>query len=288
MLNALTVDVEDWYQTNDFNYPVETWGNYQDRVVDNTFRLLGMLEEHQVKGTFFILGCIAEKYPELVREIDVRGHEIGSHGGWHRMVSELSLKEFRRDVLYSRRMLERVTGKPVRLFRAPSWSISPDRYEVLTILDQLGFTCDSSIQPFWTPLSGVAGAPSEPYYPVVNGRQLSLLEFPPTVLDFGKLKVPFSGGFYMRALPYTVIAWALRQLNEKRAGMIYIHPWEIDLEQPVVRKVQPHRKLIHYHNLRTMEPKLLRLLKEFRFGTMSEVIRESYAGSPVKQLSASV
>lgn len=273
MINAFTVDVEDWYQTSDFRFDKSSWDQFEDRVAANTMELLELLGRYQVRGTFFILGCVAEKHPALVEEIAKRGHEIGSHGGWHQMINTMTPEEFRADLLYSKNVLEGITGKKVELFRAPSWSITPDRYQVLRILAEEGFLCDSSIQPFRTPLSGVTGAPVAPYTPVVDGERLPIIEFPPTVLKWAGTTIPFSGGFYMRAMPYAISSWALRQVNRTRPGMVYVHPWEIDLEQPRL-KASPLVMLAHYHQLHTTKPKLERFLQEFRFAPLGEVIKD--------------
>lgn len=273
MQNALTVDVEDWYQTNDFNFPVSDWQQYEDRVVANTLRIVELLSRFQVRGTFFILGSIAEKHPDLVEEIARNNHEIGSHGGWHRLLHELSEEQFREDLRYSKRVLEEITGRKVVWFRAPSWSIAKGRFEVLRILREEGFTGDSSVQPFRTPLSGISGAPEYPFAPVLDGKSLDLLEFPSTVLKMSCLTIPFSGGFYLRAMPYWFIAWALRRVNRRQPGMIYVHPWEIDTEQPRLM-TSPLIQLAHYYNLHTTWGKLERLLRDFTFLPLSEIMEK--------------
>lgn len=271
MRNALTVDVEDWYMTSDFSFDVSTWGSYEDRVVSSTMELVELFAHYKVRGTFFILGCVAERHPELVEEIARRGHEIASHGGWHQMINKMSLEQFREDLVYSKRILEGITGKPVRLFRAPSWSITPDRYEALKILAEEGFHCDSSLQPFRTPLSGVAGAPHTPFVPVLQEETLELLEFPPTVLKKGGVTFPFCGGFYLRTLPTWFLIWALRQVNRQRSGLIYVHPWEVDPQQPRL-PASPLIRFVHYYNLNSTKKKLERLLQEFEFTTLGDII----------------
>lgn len=270
MLNALTVDVEDWYQTNGLDIPIERWPDYEDRVVKNTIRVLDLLDEFTTRGTFFVLGCVAEKQPQLIADIVKRGHEIGSHGGWHRLLTRLNLAEFRKDVLYSKRVLEEIVNKPVTMYRAPSWSIGPAQYPMLKILCELGFTLDSSIQPFHTPLSGIKGAPIRPFRPVVGGEELDILEFPSTVFSVGAGTIPFSGGFYLRAMPYAFIRRALRRINRIRPGMVYVHPWEFDPEQPRLQ-APPLIRLAQYYRLQAMEPKLRKLLQDFKFAPLSEV-----------------
>lgn len=270
-LNAMTVDVEDWYMTNGLNVPRSAWHSCEDRIVPSTMRVLDLFERYSVKATFFVLGCVAEKHPSLVERIAAAGHEVGTHGQWHRMLTEMSVDEIVEDVMQSKRVLERITGKPVRMFRAPSWSITPETYRMLPLLEREGFVCDSSIQPSRTPLSGIAGAPEEPFHPVVDGRRLDLLEFPALVFGWGKWKIPFGGGFYLRALPYRFVRSALQQVNLRRPGMIYVHPWEFDPDQPRLR-TSPLIRLAQYYRLEDTAPKVERLLQDFRFATVGEVL----------------
>ena len=276
MKNALTIDVEDWYQTLDFDLDIKCWPKYEDRIANNTNRILDLLSKFDVKATFFVLGCVAESHPELVREINQCGHEIGSHGGWHRLVKRQTREEFRKDVIYSKVVLENIIGKPVSLYRASSWSISSDTLWALEILEEEGFKCDSSIQPFKTPLSGMSGVPDTPFHPVIGDKQLKILEFPSTVLQLGNLHIPFSGGFYLRVLPYSIISWVLRNLNRQRPGMIYVHPWETDVDQPKIQ-VPGHIRFTHYYKLNTTIHKLGKLLSDFDFVPLGELIKaENY------------
>lgn len=272
MKNALTIDVEDWYQTLDFNFPQHTWGIYEDRVTENLKKIISVLDRFNIKATFFVLGCIAEKHPALIKELVLKGHEIGSHGTDHRLVYKQTPKEFRKDIVNSKNILEHLTGKKVELFRASSWSISKDTLWALEILEEEGFVCDSSMQPFKTPLSGVSGAPKIPFHPSINNRELSLVEFPPTVLPVGKGSIPFSGGLYLRTLPIAFVKHALKKVNEEREGMIYTHPWEYDVSQPKL-KVSPVVKFTHYYNLKRNYIKLEELLKTFSFEPLGKIIK---------------
>ena len=276
MLNAVTVDVEDWYMTNGLDIDPSEWHKYEDRVVRNTTTLLDLFDRYAVKGTFFILGCVAERHPRLVKEIADRGHEIGSHGYWHRLVTSQTLDHFRHDVRSSKEILERITGRRVELYRAPSWSISPERFHALKILAEEGFVCDSSMQPFQTPLSGISGAPKTPFTPVLDGESLGLSEFPPTVTELAGMSIPFSGGFYLRAVPYQLVKWALNRVNKVRPGMIYIHPWEVDTAQPRA-KTSAFIRTIQYYGLNGTKGKLERLFRDFSFRPLGEIINgESY------------
>ncbi|WP_336787921.1 DUF3473 domain-containing protein [Paenibacillus sp. MMO-177] len=282
MRNALTVDVEDWYMTNGLNIPPSEWHRYDDRVVGSTTGLLDLFDRYKVKGTFFILGSVAQRHPGLIEDIARRGHEIASHGYWHQLVTSQSLEAFREDVRDSKEILERITGRTVTLYRAPSWSMEPERYEALNILAEQGFVCDSSMQPFRTPLSGIAGAPHQPFTPLLNDMETGVIEFPPSVTEVAGMTVPFSGGFYLRAIPYAFVKWALSRVNKTRPGMIYIHPWEIDPGQPRVQ-TSAFIKLIQYYGLNGTVSKLEQLLNDFSFQPLGEVIR-SHTNYPKHRL----
>ncbi|NPV52530.1 MAG: DUF3473 domain-containing protein [Firmicutes bacterium] len=273
ILNALTIDVEDWYHGNDFNIDFGRWDAYEDRVSNNTKRVLEILAHHQVKATFFILGYVAERHPRLVGEICQCGHEIGTHGYRHRLIYTQRPVEYREELLRSKRMIEDITGRGVWAHRAPSWSITHKSLWALDILEEEGFLYDSSIFPFLTPLFGLQGAPRFPYKPRF-GRAYAITEFPPSVLKVlgGAIRIPFSGGFFLRALPYSFIRRALKSLNAMGfPAMIYIHPWELDVGQPILHAPLTKR-FVHYHNLGTTEKKLRMLLREFRFAPAGEVL----------------
>lgn len=243
--------------------------------------ILELLAEHHLRATFFVLGCVATMHPGLVRKIVQAGHEVASHGSWHRMVTQQTRKEFQTDVRESKILLEDISGKEVNLFRAPSWSISAETLWALEVLEEEGYIGDSSVQPFATPLSGIKGAPVVPYHPVIGGRPLRLVEFPPTVLELGNVRVPFSGGFYLRAMPRVFFNLAMRLVNRKQAGMVYVHPWELDSKQPRL-KVSPLIQLSHYLNINSTEKKIERLLRQFDFVTLGDLIKDGdYPALPV-------
>lgn len=274
MKNALTIDVEDWYHTADLNLDTNCWPEYESRIEYGVNNILEILSTKNVKATFFILGYIAKEKSSIVRKISELGHEIGSHGYWHRMIGVQSRKEFKNEVKASKVLLEDITGKKVKLFRAPNWSIDANSLWALDIIEELGFICDSSIQPFVTPLSGMKGVPTFPFYPVINGRKLNIVEVPSTVIKVGRLHIPFAGGLYLRVFPYSFISYALKKVNQKRPGMVYIHPWETDLEQPRICKT-PICRFTHYYNLRTTLYKLKNLINNFNFITLGELIEEA-------------
>jgi polysaccharide deacetylase family protein (PEP-CTERM system associated) len=234
-----------------------------------------------VKATFFVLGYIAEKHPELIKKLADKGHEIGSHGSFHKLVYKQTKEEFREDVKNSKKLLEDITGQQVTLFRASSWSISEDTLWALGILEEEGYKCDSSIQPFKTPLSGINGAPKMPYHPIIDGNGLGILEFPPTVMPLGKKAVPFCGGLYLRTLPIAFIKYALRKVNKTGPGLIYVHPWEVDMQQPRL-EVPVHIKFTHYYNLKNTLNKLENLLNTFEFVPLGDIIKAwEYKALPV-------
>jgi polysaccharide deacetylase family protein (PEP-CTERM system associated) len=273
LINLLTVDVEDWYHSNDFNFHPNQYENFEDRIEKSVAKVLELLEQYNIKATFFILGCIAKKHSNLVLKIVQQGHEIGSHGFNHLLVYTQKLEEFKRDVLESKHILENIIGKEIIFYRAPSWSITQKSLWALQILQEAGFKCDSSINPFVTPIYGIKGAPSEPYYPVINGKKLKLLEFPPTVFKIGGYQIPFAGGLYLRIMPIWLTMKALTSVNKTRSGMVYTHPWEMDTEQPKIR-VSPLLKLTHYYNLNRTAHKLETLFNNFKFVHLGKIIQD--------------
>lgn len=270
---VFTVDVEDWYQTSDFHFPRDTWPQYECRVLPNTLRILDLLDTFQAKGTFFVLGCIAQQHPQLVREIYSRGHEVACHGGWHQMLTRMTPSEVKEDITWAKSLLEDLTGNPIRAFRAPSWSISWGNLWVLELLESLGFVVDSSVQPFRTPLSGMKGVPKMPFHPRINGRDLNILEVPPTVGSLVGMPVPFSGGLYLRMVPIPIIRSLLRKAGELGLAMLYTHPWEWDGGQPRL-PVSWLIRFVHYYHLRVTEDKVTDLLYKFQFTTLWESVRD--------------
>lgn len=273
MKNILTIDLEDWYHTNGLNIPPHMWPYYESRIERNTDKLLELLSIYQVKATFFVLGAVAQTHPFLVRRIHGAGHEIGSHGMRHQLLYHHDLDYFKADIIESKSVIEDLIGEPVTAYRAPSWSIPKPYYDYWNTLSSCGFTIDSSIQPFATPLSGDSRAPLAPFHPVLNGQPLDILEYPSTVWDMNGIRIPFAGGLYFRLLPYSVSSYALKKVNELDRGMIYLHPWEIDFLTPKVH-VPPHIKFAQYYNLHTMEKKLTKLIREFSFTTLGNVVRQ--------------
>ena len=281
MINALTIDVEDYFHVQAFAGVISPtdWCHYPMRVENNTYRLLELLERRCIHATFFILGWVAERCPGLVRDIFNCGHEIGSHGYSHQMISRGDQESFRGDISRAKSILEDQIGSKVKCYRAPSYSITSNTLWALQILGELGFEYDSSIFPVRHDYYGIPDAPRFPHYRFLRdgGR---LLEFPPSTLRAYGINLPVAGGGYLRLLPYGVTAWAIRRINEKEAqpALVYLHPWEIDPEQP--RVAAPWRSRVrHYQNLRSTEEKLRRLLDDFSWASMTEVLSLSLSNA---------
>jgi len=274
--HALTIDVEDWYHVENLRdrIPPERWNEQEPRLERNVERLLSILEDGGTRATFFILGLAARRHPGIVRSIHDAGHEIGCHGWSHQLVYRQSPAEFREETRRAKRFLEELCGDAVRGYRASTFSITDQSLWALDILAGEGFEYDSSIAPLRHDRYGIPSAPQQPHRrELADGR--SILEFP---VCFGRLlrqRVPLGGGFF-RLLP---AAWTMGTLRayEKRGsgGMIYLHPWEFDPDQPRVDGLGALRRFRHYTGLRTTEAKLRRVLESFRFGTMYETLRST-------------
>jgi len=264
-LNAFTVDLEDWYQGLEID--ISQWDQYEDRLRVGTDRLLDLLEEADVRATFFVLGSAAEGSPELIREIHARGHEIGTHGYSHQFVYRLGEEGFRRDLSRSLEILDRILGVPILGHRAPYFSITRQAEWAFDVLRSCGIAYDSSVFPVYNYRYGIPDAPRW-IHPVGDG----LLEFPISTCRFLGRNIPLGGGAYFRLFPYTFTRLGLRRINAGgRAAVFYIHPWELDFDQP--RLALPRRiSLTHYWNLAGTRERLRRLLREFRFSTMRQAL----------------
>ena len=276
MLNVLSVDVEDYFQVEAFAACVarDRWDSYPARVERNVPRILDLFDRHSARGTFFVLAWVAQRFPHLVREIGARGHEIGCHGYGHQHLRRLTPEEFRRDLRAARSDLMDQTQRPLAAYRAPSFSIVKDTLWAFDVLAEEGFTIDSSVFPVRHDFYGIADAPRFPHWRVTPlGNRI--FEFPPSTLRIGNHNIGVAGGGYLRFAPYGLTRSAIRRINtkERQPAMVYFHPWEIDPGQP--RIPAPVRSRIrHYTNLRGMEKKIARLLKDFRFTTISEACEE--------------
>ena len=277
MINALTVDVEDYFQVTSFEdvVPRSQWDSRGSRVVASTERLLELFAKHGVRGTFFVLGWVADRFPQLVRRIDAAGHELGCHSFWHRLIYDLDPETFRDDVRRAKRAIEDASGQPVTAFRAASFSITRRSMWALEVLVEEGFTIDSSIFPTTHDRYGVPGA--EPQAHLVETPSGPIAELPMTVVKFGRVAIPVGGGGYFRLYPLALTRRLLARVNlvHARPFVFYIHPWEVDPDQPRIRGGSLSSRFRHYVNLRSTARKLDTLLGSFRWGTVSEVARLS-------------
>jgi polysaccharide deacetylase family protein (PEP-CTERM system associated) len=264
--NYLTVDVEDYFQVSAFENIVgkDKWEHYPPRVEENTKRILNLFDSYNVKATFFILGWIAEKFPALVKEIDAKGHEIGCHSYYHRLVYDLTPDEFREDTRKTKDLLEHLTGRKVLGYRAPSYTITKRSLWALDILEELGFAYDSSIFPIYHDRYGLPGAPRFEY----KLPDHDLIEYPISTSIIMGRKIPVAGGGYFRLFPYWFMRMALKKINvrEQQPFIFYFHPWEIDPGQPRMKNSRPLSKFRHYLNLSKTTDRLRCLLEDFSFG----------------------
>ena len=275
VLNALTVDVEDWFHVSLFRKYIKRseWTDLESTVVPNVCKILNLFARYNVKATFFILGWVAEHYPEVVIAIKEQGHEIASHGYAHQMVFEQSKNEFHHDVKTSMEILESISGVKVKGYRAPSYSITRLSLWAIESLVELGIEYDSSIFPIKHDVYGIEDAPRFPFKLTVIDKG-SLTEFPvSTTKIFGK-NIPIAGGGYLRLWPYWFFKRGIEQVNnEGKPTIIYFHPWELDPQLPRF-KVGRMKHLRHYGNLVLMEQRIESLLQFFRFGTVEQVLQQ--------------
>ncbi len=272
--NALSVDVEDWFHVGAFENSIrrEDWNGLDCRVERNTDFILGMFDDAGVKGTFFTLGWVAERYPQMMRRIVDQGHEVASHGYDHKRVFTMQAEEFAADLAKTRTLLEDVTGQAVTGYRAPSFSIDKRTPWAHEALGEAGYAYSSSVAPV---VHDHYGWPEAPRYAFVPKNSGSLLELPVTTARFAGRTLAAGGGGFFRMLPYAFSRWAIRQVNaEQRPAILYFHPWEIDPGQPRVANAPIKSKLRHYTNLSVMADKLRRLIKDFEWTTVSQVAAE--------------
>jgi polysaccharide deacetylase family protein (PEP-CTERM system associated) len=273
ILNAMTVDVEDYFQVSAFEsiVPRSSWSSLESRVCRNTERLLDMFEAAGVRATFFVLGWVAERYPQLVRQIAAAGHELASHSYHHQLVYSLTPEEFRADLRRAREAIESAAGVRVLGYRAPSYSVIRDSLWALDVLIEEGYTFDSSIYPIRHDRYGIPEWDRAIHRLHRPGG--TLWELPGSTVRVGGTNLPIGGGGYFRLLPYGWTSRGIRRLNETEGhpAVFYLHPWEIDPDQPRIAAGRLSR-FRHYRNLGRTEERLGRLLRQFRFGTVSDVL----------------
>lgn len=293
VVNAMSVDVEDYYQVSAFAGTITRadWPNYPSRVERNTDRILELFAEAKVRATFFMLGCIAERHPNLVRRIVEEGHELASHGLSHYRVFEQTPDEFREDVSRTKKILEDLGGVAVKGYRAASFSINRETWWAFDVLAETGYTYSSSINPIRHDHYGVPDADRFPFRPNGPGSDehgpgrarpdgFGLLEIPITTVELLGRRLPCGGGGYFRLFPYALWRQGLRRVNETegRPAIFYFHPWEIDPEQPRITTAPRRSRLRHYVNLKGMEAKLRRALSDFAWSRVDEVFLDNGKG----------
>lgn len=268
--NALTIDVEDYFQVSAFAPYIDRrrWDQFECRVEANVERILELLLERNVQATFFTLGWIAERYPAMVRRIVDQGHELASHGYGHHRVTDLSPAEFREDITRSKRLLEDTGSCAVQGYRAPSFSIDSTNLWALDVLAESGYRYSSSVYPIRHDHYGMPDAPR-----FAHRTSSGLIEVPMTTLRMMNRNLPSSGGGYFRLLPYAASRWMIRRVNERdhRPAVLYFHPWEIDPDQPRIGGVDLKTRFRHYLNLGRTEARLRRLLADFQWGRMDKI-----------------
>jgi len=269
--NALTVDVEEYFQVAAFERTIirDSWDTAESRVEFSCGRVLDLFEAQGVRGTFFVLGWIAERHPGLVRRIVRDGHELATHGYDHTRVHNFTPEQFRADVVRTKAVLEDIGGVQVRGYRAPSYSINAKNLWALDVLQETGHVYSSSIYPIRHDLYGMPDAPRFPF----RFRPDGILEIPVTTVRMGGRNYPCGGGGYFRLLPYGAFRWMLARVNEqdRQSGLFYFHPWEVDPGQPRVKGAPLKSRFRHYLNLESMATRLERLLGDFSWGRMDEV-----------------
>jgi polysaccharide deacetylase family protein (PEP-CTERM system associated) len=283
ILNAMTVDVEDYFHVAALAGSIDraSWNDMEYRAEASTRRLLDLFAASGIKATFFVLGWVARRSPQLIREISAQGHEVASHGMSHKLVYNQTPEEFRAETIESKALLEDTIGAPVLGYRASTYSITKRSLWALDILVEAGFRYDSSIFPIRHDLYGIPDAPVAPSR-IQTPKGASIVEFPMSTAPMLGGRLPVSGGGYFRLLPYWLTRHGLRKLNDElsRPFIFYLHPWEVDPDQPRVRTNWKSR-LRHYTNLHRTEARLRRLIGEFKFGPVREVL--SMRGLPVTE-----
>jgi len=273
IVHAMTVDVEDYFHVAALAEKVkpQQWGDMPSRVESSTQTLLGLFEEKGIKATFFILGWVAERNPALVREIHAAGHEIASHGYSHQLVYAQTPEVFKEETERSKKLLEDLSGASVTGYRAASYSITRHSLWALDILAELGFTWDSSIFPVRHDRYGIPRSPTSPYKLITPNRS-TLKELPLTAARVMGASIPAAGGGYFRQYPLALSKWLFRRASEgeTKPQIFYLHPWEVDPDQPRIDGLSWLSRFRHYTNLRKCLPRLEKMIDEFHFSTVSE------------------
>jgi polysaccharide deacetylase family protein (PEP-CTERM system associated) len=274
-INAITVDVEDYYQVSAFNKQVTKadWDGFESRVYDNTHRILKIFDDNSIKGTFFVLGWIAERNRKLISEISELGHEVACHGYSHDLVYNQTPEKFLEETKQSKAILEDIIGKQIKGYRAASYSITAKSLWALDILAECGFLYDSSIFPIVHDRYGIPGGKTRPHL-LKTDKGNELVEFPLSTVGIAKRRVPVSGGGYFRLFPYWLSKAGLNRVNQndQMPFIFYMHPWEIDEGQPKIKSSR-FSEFRHYNNIDKFEARLLKLISDFEFTTVLDVLQ---------------
>jgi polysaccharide deacetylase family protein (PEP-CTERM system associated) len=290
IVNAMTVDVEDYFQVSAFDDVIarDQWDAMESRVCANTERLLGVLDDYGVRGTFFVLGWVAARHPRLVTSIAARGHELASHGFAHQLVYTQTPAAFREDIRRAKAVIEDAGGARVTGYRAPSFSITSRSLWALDILAEEGYEYDASIFPIRHDRYGIPSSPRHPYS--VERGSLRLTEVPGSTVRVWGWNLPVGGGGYFRIFPYAWTRWGIKHLNvrESQPAIFYLHPWEIDPQQPRLA-VSGLSRFRHYRNLAKTERRLRLLLADFEFAPLASLLRRPLpSASPLATIPVAV
>ena len=270
IVNALTIDVEDYFQVSAFAPYIRRseWESMPCRVEQNIDRILALLSDTNVKATFFTLGWIAERYPELVRRVSQSGHELASHGFSHQRATEQGRDEFLADIRLAKAILEDISGNAVNGYRAPSFSVGPSNPWASECIGEAGYRYSSSVYPIRHDHYGVPDAPR-----FAHESSAGVLELPVATVRMFRANWPAGGGGYFRLLPYTISRWSIRHINnvDGKPAMFYFHPWELDPDQPRVQGPGAKSRFRHYLNLKRTEPRMRRLLADFCWDRVDRV-----------------
>ena len=274
--NAFTVDVEDYFQVEAFknNINMSSWESFECNVEKNTDLILQLLNDKNIKGTFFVLGWIAERYPDVVKSIAEQGHEVASHGMTHNLVYKQSKEVFRQETYDSKSLLQDLSQQEVMGYRAATYSITNKSLWALDILHELGFRYDSSIFPMRHDKYGIADAQPDPHI-LKTPENNEIIEFPISIVKTRLLNLPIAGGGYFRIFPYMYTRWGLGRINSKNKPFVfYLHPWEVDPKQPRIEGISALSRFRHYTNLNHCYHRLEKLLDDFKFTTMETVLKD--------------
>lgn len=270
----MTCDLEDWYHPNLIGSDISQWDKFDSRILEPAEEILAIFRKNKCAATFFVLGHVAEKFPELIKEIHAEGHEIASHGYAHKLVYNQSPEEFRSDLQRSLKVLAELTGERIRGYRAPSWSARKEFEWFWRILAEEGIEYDSSLFPFKTFLYGDNEVPTYIHRYSVD-QERTIVEIPPSVMHFSGKRIPFSGGFFLRTMPVIFVRYFIKNNNKYgKPVVVYFHPWEFDAEQPRI-KMKYRDYFIQYTNIKNMHGKIEKITKEFSFTSIKNYLSQN-------------